>query len=152
MEYRSKVEMISHTSVTPRHLYPKTGSRATLHTWALPLPTYVRLDFPQQGSNLDGREALLQAIEKTPGILLCTHDTEATATFTVSLNAKNHLEIRDEQGGKLNGIPELSLGHENAAQKLAYILRHLMRFRAIKKQQYGSTRKLLPSSNFKFEL
>lgn len=153
LEYRSIVELLRHSSVVPSHLEPKTGSRATLHTWALPLPTYVRLAFFPNVDTPEGLESSLQTeIGNTPGLFLCPPRGEATPKFTLSLDPENNFEIHDDQGVKLYGTPKITLQYENAIQKLGYILRHLARFRAIEGQQYGGRRNLLPASNFMFEL
>lgn len=101
------------------------GSRAVLHAWALPQPVGVQLLHGEPQAQSD----FLDEIEKTPNLSFPTDPTKS-ADFVVSINADGNFEIH-ERGVRLQRLPIVSQWDPDAIEKIAYVVRHLARYRSI---------------------
>lgn len=101
-----------------------------LQKWALPEDIIVQVSLNQEGleSELD---LLRTELEETPGLLLATGDINDEVTFIITLSQNGTFEIREKEE-RLPRIPRLSIKDEKWVQKLAHIIGHLARYRALK--------------------
>jgi len=111
------------------------GSSGVLRTWALRDKVSVR--FMLDGANIN--KALKSEIEKTPNLTL--HDGQGDEeTFTVRVDQENNFEIIEREpantvGARLQRLPIIAVDVELAIPKLAYVLRHISRYRDIERLQ-----------------
>jgi hypothetical protein len=147
-EFSSIAELISNDDNPPSQAIFNLGTRAVLHTWALPLKTLVKLHLPRLPESESIRNALRAEVEKTPGLLL----GKADPTLIVSCDREGIFKVRNEKGDTLHGIPKISSSSENSIQKLGHVVRHLARFQAIEQRQYGGARDTQSIPALLFEL
>jgi hypothetical protein len=149
-DFRSTAQIFTHD---PAHkdMVIKQGCCAILRTWALGSKTYVRLHLPDRPDLEYLRDMLKMHIEKTPELYLHSN-TSPEPAFTVSVNQHNNFEVH-ENGRRLPRLPKIQLGGiEQQIERLAYILRHLARFREIEKLQNDEIENPLKSEWFLFRL
>lgn len=101
------------------------GSRAILRTWALPRPFGVQF----LCSDPEIQTHFLNEISKTPNLTLAADPTRS-ASLVVSINTHGDFEIQ-EKGVRLQRLPIIQQNAPDAVQKIAYVVRHVARYRAI---------------------
>jgi hypothetical protein len=125
------------------------GGTAVLRKWALPSDTYVNVSLLNR-AGLEVR--LLEAeIEQTPGLYLHSDTAPSDPAFDVVFDRYNNFEIQ-ENGKRLSRIPKLSVEDDKWRQRLAYLLSHLARFRAIEALPNNMIDDPLPCNWFSFKV
>ena len=86
----------------------------------------IRVERP---ANPQARSDFLDEIEKTANLSFPTDPTKP-ADFVVSINADGTFEVH-ERGVRLPRLPSISQRDPEAIEKIAYVVRHVARYRAI---------------------
>ncbi|KAK6526094.1 hypothetical protein TWF281_011132 [Arthrobotrys megalospora] len=109
----------------------KPGSSVVLKSWSLPSDAFVDISSLRQRLSEEQIRVFESETKKTCGLLL---DSDASGSeecdFKLTINQSNFFEVL-ENGKRMSRVPMVSLDDENWATKLAYLLSHLARFRAL---------------------
>jgi len=157
--FQSSATLLSGGKV-PENMAIETGSLAVLDTWSLPSQQRVGLP-PLPGT--DGDDQLRTAIEELmketaaiPEFSPCSFlsgNIDSPCNYIVSLDhVARRLEIRNGQGVRVPRVPGISVDGEGAGAKVAHMLKHLARFKALVGLDYGNPPNSLTTSDYSFEL
>ncbi|KAH6974440.1 hypothetical protein BKA56DRAFT_94633 [Ilyonectria sp. MPI-CAGE-AT-0026] len=138
------------------------GSLAVLDTWSLSKTWRVGVESTgEEHLAQDQRfratvEDLVKEITAIPEFSL--HSRISTGgspacEFLVSLNRNTRsIEICDGRGARLHRVPAVPIDDEGAVAKVAYMLKHLSRYKALANLDYGRPPDSLATDSYRFEL
>ena len=126
---------------------------AFLRSWALPEPTYIKMGFSPQDPRAREMKSLLRLyLGRVHNLLLVPIPKSSDPSLIISQDLEGSFKIKDKEKTLLPGIPPLSCNDLDAIEKLAYVICHLARYRAIQHQLYGSSQVSLSTSTIRLEL
>lgn len=106
------------------------GCIAVLRRWALPSPVKVRL------TEDDGlfRNSFAKGLERTHNLQLCPIEVGTEkAQFEVTMDQNSIFQLREPGESPITRLPVIKRRDDNDAEKLAYLVCHVARYRAIER-------------------
>lgn len=139
-----------------------TGSYAVLETWAFPSCPHFRLTV--EGPEDERAEFLRDATDQLKSEIQGASELSRSSfnegidgtghSFTVSANlhpTERAFEIRDANNIRVARIPEISIEDERRGSKIAHILSHLLRFKALKHLEKARLSDTFSTVDFEFD-